>query len=301
MNLQLSDRLTKAIMFARGADDGLVWLKALPRRIDHYLRRWNLAAVEIAEGGAMSCCIFCTTAEGRQVVLKIPFDAASGRLESRSLARWSEEGASPAVLASSPASGVFVMSRVQPGSTAVPTGRPEDSEHLCELISRMTSPRLGPMRGLRELDAVTAMRLEWAVGRFDGPGYDPELMRLPATKALLSELLRMTDSLTIIHGDLQSKNILVGPRGRWQAIDPFTCRGDINAEAALWAAPQDSSCSVEDRIVQLSSCPMLQVDRLRAWCYVYAVLEYRAYLTSSGQRMRAFTTNIDAQDLLGKI
>ena len=297
MNLQLSDRLVKAILFARGEAEGRLWLRSLPRRISHYARRWNLAPIEIAEGGAMSCCVFCITIDQREVVLKIPFDAVSGRLESRSLARWSEAGASPRVLACAPGSGVFLMSRVRPGTTAFPTGHADDSERLCDLIARMSSPHLRPMRSLKPLDAVNGMRLEWAVDRFKDPGYQEQLDQLSGAMALAATLLSTTDPVQIIHGDLQAKNILVGPEGRWEAIDPFTCRGDVNAEAALWAAPLDSSCSIEERIAQLARCPALQEDRLRAWCYVYAVLEYRAYIPSTADRMRAFTIPLDPGDL----
>jgi hypothetical protein len=53
-------------------------------------------------------------------------------------------------------------------------------------------------------------------------------------------------------GRRQSKNILLGPEDRWQAIDPFTSRGDLNAEAALWAVVQDDGSTIDQRITQLT-------------------------------------------------
>jgi streptomycin 6-kinase len=292
MTLELPDRLVKAIIFVRGPVDGEAWLKALPRRVDLYLRRWNLEPLEVANGGAMSCCLYCVTDTGRDAVLKIPFDAASGRLESRSLARWARSGASPQVLATAPSSGVFLMSRVRPGTTATPTNQTSDSEHFCDLITRMTRPELGPLHGLKTIETVTRMRFDWAAERFRDPGYDQELQQFPGVDQLLRRLLDTAGQPLVIHGDLQAKNILIGPDGHWQAIDPFTCLGDLNAEAALWAVVQSDGSAIHERIDQLARCPLLHEGRLRAWTYVLAVAEYRSYVKVGGQRIRAFTTDL---------
>jgi streptomycin 6-kinase len=68
---------------------------------------------------------------------------------------------------------------------------------------------------------------------------------MPGVERLLEVLLATSSAPHIIHGDLQFKNILVGAHGNWQAIDPFTCRGDINAETALRAVVQRDESSVE--------------------------------------------------------
>lgn len=289
MNLELPDRLVKAIIFARGPEDGEAWLRTLPRRVDLYLNRWNLEPLHVADGGAMSCCLYTVTDTGHEAVLKIPFDAASGRLESRSLTRWARADASPRVLATAPTSGVFLMTRVRPGTTAHPTGHPEDSEHFCDLITRMTRPDLGPLPGLKTIGAITQMRFEWAADRFQDPGYEPEREQIPGVTELLHRLLATAGPDQIIHGDLQAKNILIGPGGRWQAIDPFTCRGDLNAEAALWAVVQKDRSSIDERLDQLSRCPLLDPTRLRAWTYVLAVAEYRSYVPVNAPRIRKFT------------
>jgi streptomycin 6-kinase len=290
MNLDLPDRLVKAIIFARGPEDGRAWLKTLPRRVDLYLNRWNLNPLHVAEGGAMSCCLYTTTDTGQETVLKIPFDAASGRLESRSLARWARADASPHILATAPTSGVFLMTRVRPGTTAHPAGHPADSEHFCDLITRMTRPDLGPLPGLKTIEAVTRMRFEWATDRFKDPGYEPEREQLPGVTELFRKLLATAGPAQIIHGDLQAKNILIGPGDHWQAIDPFTCRGDLNAEAALWAVVQADGSSIDERLDQLTRCPLLDPARLRAWTYVLAVAEYRSYVQGNAQRIRDFTS-----------
>ena len=301
MDIEVPDRLVTAILFARGQADGEAWLRALPRRVDHYLRRWDLKPIEIANGGAMSCCLFCVTTGGEEAVLKIPFDAASGRLESRSLDRWAKAQASPRVLATAPSSGVFLMSRVRPGTTAVPTGQPSDSVHFSELITRMAWPGLGSMRGLQTLETVVRMRFEWAYERFLDPGYERELELMAGVERLLTALLDTSGPPSIIHGDLQFKNVLVGEGGDWQAIDPFTCRGDVNAEAALWIAVQGDGSTVEQRIAELAQCPLLAEGRLRAWTYVHCVAEYRSYMPEVAARTRDFAEKLDWQELVAAL
>jgi hypothetical protein len=60
----IPDRLDKAIIFLRGEQEGRAWLDALPERLADYVGTWNLSLDSIADSGAMSCCAYCTTADG---------------------------------------------------------------------------------------------------------------------------------------------------------------------------------------------------------------------------------------------
>jgi streptomycin 6-kinase len=157
----------------------------------------------------------------------------------------------------------------------------------------MTRPELGSLRGLGTVEANTLVRFDSARERFRAPGYKPELDRFSGAEYVLTKLVETTNREHIIHGDLQSKNILVSPGDKWQAIDPLTCRGDLNAEAALWAVVQEDGSTIEERLLQLSKCRLLDEGRLRAWCFVYGIAEYRCYLETNAKRIRAFTTALD--------
>jgi streptomycin 6-kinase len=113
------------------------------------------------------------------------------------------------------------------------------------------------------------------------------------TEYLFTRLVKTTSREDIIHGDLQAKNILVSSEDKWQAIDPLTCRGDLNAEAALWAVVQWDESTIEERVSQLSKCHLLDEGRLRAWCFVYGIAEYRYYWETNAKRIRAFTTALN--------
>ena len=297
MTLEIPDRLVRAILFARGEVSGTAWLKVLPRRVDLYVQRWNLAPLGIADGGAMSCCLFCSTGDGTEAVLKIPFDAASGRLESRSLKRWGAVGASPIVMETAPASGVFLMSRIRPGTIAEPANDPADSARLVELLARMVQPGLEPLRGLKTIYDVVKTRFEWAYERFADPGYEAQSALMPGVEALVSVLYQTQCRNTVIHGDLQQKNVLNGSDGVWQIIDPMTCRGDINADAALWAVVQDDGSSIDQRVAELSASDLLERSRLEAWCYVIGVAEYRTYQPGVAARINEFVVRRDWREL----
>ncbi len=287
MTLAIPDQLIKAIRFARGADAGDLWLAELPGRISTFVDLWQLKPLAIATGGAMSCCVYCSDRDGRAVVLKIPFDIESGELESRSLAHWSRNRVAPQVLATD-RTGVFLMTRVEPGLTAIPKNDPGDSIKFSHLVSRMSDPALGMLPGLRSIREVALMRLTWAQERFLVPQYEPVRALLPVAHTVLAGLMASTGENRVLHGDLQFKNILCGPGGQWQAIDPFTCIGDVNAEAALWAIAQADESTISQRIDELARSPLFTADRLYRWCHVFAIAEYRLAWPVNEIRLRGF-------------
>lgn len=292
----IPERLAAAIVFLRGDEDGRAWLEALPGRITRYARRWELVPQEIAEGGAMSCCVLCLTRDRRQVVLKIPVDATSGRQEVRLLEKWSGSGATPAVLHTANGSGVFVMSRITPGTTAWAIGDFEDSRRFGGLLTRLhATAHPTPVKDLAE---VMELRLDWARGRFADPRYANDVASIPAAERVLEVLLRTTKTRQLLHADLQAKNVLLGPGGRWFAIDPLGAVGDMNAEAALWVAIQDGPTDIAGRLAELADHPLLDPVRLKAWTYVFAIAEYRPYLPRPATRIARFLSRTPTEEIL---
>lgn len=294
---EIPEQLTKAIIFLRGEDDGRAWLAALPRRIRLYAKRWNLQLESIATGGAMSCCVFCTTSDGAPAVLKIPVDEPSGLSEMRQLERWDGSGAAPRILERANGSGVFLMSRVLPGSTAWAVNGPEDSRRYADLLRHLNQRGLPDGPRLKDLAEVAEMRLGWARERFADPRYANDIASIKDAERVLDVLLRTTTTRHVLHADLQAKNILQGPDG-WYAIDPLGAIGDINAEAALWVAVQDGPATAEDRLTELSDHELLDPVRLRAWTFVLSVAEYRPYLPPSAHRIESFLAQTDTDNLI---
>ncbi|PPJ31720.1 hypothetical protein C5E45_22945 [Nocardia nova] len=298
----IPERLEKAILFLRGEQDGRRWLDALPDRIAHYAREWKLELDRVADSGAMSCCVYATTADGADAVLKLPVDRESGATEIGLLERWSAAGAAPEVLEHDE-SGVFLMTRIVPGHTVWPTDGAADSEKFGELLLRLNATDLPEPPVLKNLADVSAMRIGWARDRFADPRYAEDMEafggdgHLAAAERILDLLLHTTTQSHVLHGDLQAKNILQGP-DHWHAIDPLGAVGDINAEAGLWVAIQDGPASIADRLTQLYEHPLLDESRLCAWTYVFAVAEYRSYLPPSAERIAAFVSSAEVGEYI---
>ncbi|WP_109523594.1 MULTISPECIES: aminoglycoside phosphotransferase family protein [Nocardia] len=302
----IPDRLEKAIIFLRGDQDGRAWLDALPERLTRYAQRWKLELDRVADSGAMSCCVYCTTSQGKAAVLKIPVDEQSGTTEMRLLERWGQTGATPSILERNPDSGVFLMTRIEPGDIAWPGGEDVESARFGELLNRLHHRGLADLPQLRDLAEVTAMRMDWARQRFIDPAYATAMARFGAPDRLaeaqhvLDLLLATTRTPVVLHADLQAKNILLG-QAHWQTIDPLGAVGDLNAEAALWVAIQDGPSTIEERLDQLAAHPLLDPIRLRAWTYVFAVAEYRPYLPPSGDRIETFVQNTELGPIIDLI
>ena len=251
----------------------------------------------------MSCCVFCTAFDGTPTVLKIPVDAPAGLSEVRRLQRWAACGATPKVLEHASRSGVFLMTRILPGTTAGATGGPGDSRDYGNLLRRLQHPSLPPALRLKDMAEVAEMRLEWARERFADPRYANDIASPESIKdaeRVLDVLLRSTTARHVLHADLQAKNILHGPGG-WFAIDPLGAIGDLNAEAALWVAVQDGPTGIQRRLEELRGHEALDPDRLKAWAFVLSVAEYRPHLPSSARRIERFLTRTDPDDLIGRV
>ncbi|MGI8333609.1 aminoglycoside phosphotransferase family protein [Actinomadura scrupuli] len=297
---EIPESLVKAIIFLRGEDDGRAWLAALPQRIRLYAGRWGLEVENIAEGGAMSCCVFCTTSDGVPAVLKIPVDEPSGLSELRQLQRWDGSGATPRILEQANGSGVFLMTRILPGTTAWATNGPDDSRKFGDLLHRLHHPGLPAGPRLKDMAEIAEMRLEWARERFADPRYANDIASIKDAERVLDALLRTTTTRHVLHADLQAKNILRGPDD-WFAIDPLGATGDLNAEAALWVAIQDGPATTEDRLGELQGHEFLNADRLKAWTFMLSVAEYRPYLPPSAHRIEQFLVSADSDELLNAV
>ncbi|MGO4615637.1 aminoglycoside phosphotransferase family protein [Nocardia sp. 2YAB30] len=302
----IPNRLEKAIIFLRGEPDGRSWLDALPARIANYARQWDLTLHSIADSGAMSCCVYCTAPNGTPAVLKIPVDPESGYTEMALLQRWAAANAAPAVLQRASTSGVFLMTRITPGTIAWPDNDATDSTQFGELLTQLNQPHLPEPPKLKDLADIAHMRMDWARERFADPQYAEAMQRFGATTHLahaenvLDALLHTSSARHVLHADLQAKNVLQGP-STWYAIDPLGAVGDINAEAGLWIAIQNGPTSISERLDHLNSHPLLDHVRLRAWTFVFAVAEYRSYLPAPAERIEIFIENADPVRIVDEV
>lgn len=277
--------LHDAIVFLQGEVEGREWLRILPTRIDAFANSWRLTPEEVLTGGAMSCCVACTDAEGDRCVLKIPADMATGRLEAAALSFWDQGGGVPAVKRIDDESGTILMRFVEEGVAEV-----NPMTLFVDLLERLHGIDLLPTDNFPNVDSNVAMRFSWAVDRFNVPEYSEGLLYLSTARRLATEMIQDWRSGTkLCHGDLQAKNILTNTSGKYVAIDPLPVLGDPHFDAAFWCVMQDSTVSIHSMLAEVGRhLPQFDVDRLNRWAWVIAALELRPYLAATRARMLTY-------------
>lgn len=286
--LPIPEQLVKAIKYLRGDEGGLEWLTALDGMLREYMTRWKLQLGSIAEGGAMSCCVFCIGEDGTDLVLKVPVEPRSGVGEAATLRRWVAFDVAPRVVHVDATSGVFLMERVLPGTTFAGIGGVEDLPPFLEMFDRLEGAgRKMDRLDVPELSSLMDDRLGWARVRFD----DPEVAPLRPNLEFVAELansLGHAGNKELIHGDLQAKNVLWGPNGRIFCIDPLTAWGDRASDVAMWAVLQDTNVPITAILRALTAQSALDPERLDDWAYAIATIELRPAQAERYSRQRQF-------------
>lgn len=285
---EVTDRLRRVIEVVRGPESAAVWLDSLPSVVEEYAMRWNLTLTGIPDSGAMSCCVFARLPDGQDVVLKIPFDQTTGLQESALLDRWSRRGGAPRVHQVDNGTGVFLMSRVVPGTIVEPGSTEDATRAVVALMDRVHSADFGGLPTLPPVSQIALMRIDWADERFETTGNSAGAELARAARDLTDELIAVTSQNVLLHGDLQPKNILTSNTTGLQVIDPLACIGPAVTDAALWAAVQDSAISIDERITQLSQLGDFDRESLQSWATVFAVAELRPYSMKYSARMVAY-------------
>jgi streptomycin 6-kinase len=287
----LPDELRRAVGYDLGAARGRRWLERLPGVIDGFAERWSLQLDETLGGGRLSACIAGRDADGRPVVLKVPTEVPTGRRELLALRLWAG-GPVPAVRRHDARSGVFAMERITPGTELAQTGSAADAAMVAPVLRALHRHRNA---GGRELDrfprlgAVLAVRLRWAEQRCALPGNTVGRTLHARAAALLERPRRFgVPRPALLHGDFQTKNLLVGGDGAPRAIDPLPCLGDPAFDAATWCVLESSPVPVDVRVDQIARELGLAAGRIADWAQLVGALEYRPYRPEQAARISAF-------------
>jgi streptomycin 6-kinase len=269
-------RLVKAITFLRGDEDGLAWLSGLDDVLRHFAAVWRLSLKSVAEGGAMSCCAFCVDDAGAELVLKVPVDQAAGVGEAATLRSWEPYGVAPRVVQADSAAGIFLMERVRPGVTFTGETNLSRLGATVDLFERLAAAgRADERHDIPKLAVLIEERLTWASERFADPAVSALRPDLDRVSRVAGALQSSNSGDDVVHGDLQAKNVLIGPAGRILCIDPFTARGDQASDVAMWTVLQDTDIPISDMLAALAKATHTDLDLLEDWAYVIAAAELR--------------------------
>ncbi len=208
---------------------GALWLEELPGLVERAARRWDLALGEPYQSGASAWAAPARTPDGRATVLKVAFPHDEARHEAAALRAWDGRGA-VRLLEHEPQDWALLLEQVLPGTamTAAPSPAPE----LLAAAARVHRALVGDV-ALDGLPDMADVCRAWSHTLLDRAGraaaegeLDIDGSLVGRAHELLRELPATAGDVTVVHGDLNPGNLLLGPSGRWVAIDPKPMRGD---------------------------------------------------------------------------
>jgi streptomycin 6-kinase len=239
-------------------EDGRRWLETLPALTEELAGRWQLTLGRELPGGVLACVRTATTADGREVVLKIGGPFFSVRKEAAALRAWAGRSA-PELLEADEDAGALLLERIVPGSTAADAGAAEVAAVLRDLHAA------APPAGLREIGDAAQRRVLRALEQGRTSGYKADW-----ALAKVAELEREPAPSVLLHGDFDERNLLRCARRGLVAIDPLPCVGDPAYDAGYWAHANRRP-GRRARTTAISDALGLDVARVRGWCAVVAI------------------------------
>lgn len=199
-----------AIREHRPAGAGDEWLSRLPEVIAGLCTEWRLDVDDEAiTTGAWGIVLYCHTASGREVVLKLCADHQRLAAETSAMLAWAG-GPALGVLAHRP--GALLLQRARPGKPS----------------------RLAPSRLALLLNALHRPTAVSGVGLGDWrSSINAAVLRVPSLQVIGRELLTQGCGRPVVtlHGDLQPANILEH-RGTTAVIDPIGIAGPRELDVA---------------------------------------------------------------------
>lgn len=239
-----------------------VALPAAEQRVRTALDSWGVELIGPLAGGAMS--VVCLGwLDGAKVVVKAPLDPADAEFEAHALSWFAPSGVMPRLQHA--ADGVLLMSFVE--------GEPVATDNAIVVAAALTALHsLHRSDGQRPPDAPPwesrqpllfdeyAQRL-----RDRAPDFDDIVA---AATTLLPALL--AEPRTLLHGDLQGKNILAS-RGLVRVLDPFATTGPLGWEFAHAACSVVAASGDPEPIIRAGLRAGLTPDGVAQWLRPAAV------------------------------
>ncbi len=237
---------------------GRVWLDQLPARVERYARLWQFELEHHLAGG-----------------LGGPWTPAQPEIAALTL--WSGKPA-PSLLRSDAVGGALLIERIEPGLMFEGGAAAADAGRLADLLRELHAP--SPTSTLAEEFPSLAEVVEKLITTADEEAEARSHTEAVALRPTLERGCRTVEApldscdgrATVLHGDLENKNILICRKRGLAAIDPLPCIGDPAYDAGYWAASTPPDEAREQRCMLLAEALDLDSKRVRLWAFV-AVLD----------------------------
>lgn len=243
-------------------DEGRRWLASLSEVERTLAERWSLVLGEELPGGLLSSVRAVRCADGAEAVLKVGAPWPRAGDEGVALRHLAGSGV-PVVIASDDAVRALLLERIRPGTHP----DPGDAHAVGDVLRRV---HVSPPPGLPSLSTIVGRRVDRAAG--EGRA-SPR--KAAWARTAVDRLAAGAAEETLVHGDLDHRNLLVCARRGLVAIDPLPCVGDPAYDAASWA--HAARCpGRRGRFEAIVTATGLPRDRVRDWAAVIGIHGQRA-------------------------
>ncbi|MFD4610056.1 aminoglycoside phosphotransferase family protein [Streptomyces sp. NPDC058440] len=262
------------VTVGREGPAGSAWLSALPATVREVAERWDCTADGDPLYGGVGIVVPVLRKTTGPAVLKVSFPHPENRFEPDALSAWGGRGA------------VLLLER--------------DDDRFAMLLERAHSTTLAQAAAGDEVAAIAgSVSRRLAVPAPAGlprlhdraAGWEEQLRRdardfpdaLPtrtvqAATATVRELAHHQPD-TLIHGDLNARNILAGPREPWLAVDPkgwvgdraYDCGTLTKSRSVVLAEQEDLARGIDRTLDAFTSAAELDRERARRWAQLSAV------------------------------
>jgi streptomycin 6-kinase len=236
--------------------------------------------VERTLGGSRSVCLLGVDRHSRPLVVKISPYRAEITEEAAALTHWARSGVVPLVLDTNTERGVLVLERIISGT---PVGFPDEPGPGVSpaavgrtLAALHTVSDVPPV--LIRADAALEHRQVLLQRRLDTDPYwlsFRTLIEWAYDAATTLHRSALTAHPTLIHGDFQPKNLLIGGDAAVYAIDPIASLGDPCFDAVLWAVTDLAAGRIEDALATIAPVAGLPFHRCLEWAVLISIFEHR--------------------------
>lgn len=259
---------------AREGDNGAEWLADLPARVQELAERWFCAPDGEVMYGGVGIVVPVLRKASEPAVLKVSFPHPENRFEPDALASWAGHGA---VLLHERDDDRFAMllERAHCTTLAQAASGDEVAAIAGGISRRLAVPAPAGLRRLQELAGAWEEQLLEDAREF--PQALPSHLVRAAITTVRELAYRQPD--TLIHGDLNARNILAATREPWLAVDPkgwvgdpaYDCGTLIKSRSVVLVEEGDLRRSIRRTLDVFTGAAGLDRERARRWAQLGAV------------------------------
>ena len=259
-------------------ESGLAWMAALPALVADLTQHWQLQHLQPVTNLSYNYVLTGVRSDDDlAVVLKLGYDVDEIKKEAAALQVYAGRGCVQ-LLARDLELGALLLQRVVPGQSLKTFFPGHDVRAMECTIAVMQQLHTALVPSVTTTFASVA---DWLQGLHTAhavrklSGY-----HLQKAQSLAQDLLQSAGPAVLLHGDLHHDNILASANDRWLAIDPKGVWGEAIYEVGAFVRnpvpellnQKNASQLIAQRIEFFADQLHADEQRVKAWCYVQAVL-----------------------------